>query len=78
MTISSCDHFFEFQRWSLRETVFSKTQRTFYTKMSRFLTFLIHSFLRWFAVRLAKAETKFAIFKGRSKKKTYFSATAIK
>lgn len=59
-------------------TVFSKTQRTFYTKMSRFLTFLIHSFLRWFAVRLATAETKFAIFKGRSKKKTYFSATAIK
>ena len=59
-------------------TVFSKTQRTFYTKMSRFLTFLIHSFLRWFAVRLAKAETKLAIFKGRSKKKTYFSATAIK
>ena len=59
MTISSCDHFFA----TRAPTVFSKTQRTFYTKMSTFLTFLIHSLLRWFAVRLAKAAIKFAIFK---------------
>ena len=55
-------------------TVFSKTQRTFYTKMSTFLAFLIHSLLRciWFAVRLAKAEIKLAIFKREVRRRRIF------